>query len=357
MARRKKNARPDVLSELVVTMQGKLQLPLGVVLGSPREAADLVETLVNEDLASEDSPVICYQMDLYQAERLSEELAERDVHARVESASDLWDLTTSFGTLLYPVPEGGERALKLDMLEQAYHTLRPHGRLVTLSPYSKDQFLPSGIKKVFGRAHTPEGAVFWGQRDGDRPRRRHEVTFHVSRADAPSLVFVSRPGTFSYGRFDDGARALVETAEIQEGDHILDIGCGCGTNGVIAGLRAGPEGHVTFVDSNMRAVALAEHNARTNGLRSFHAVANTRAEGVPAGSLNVVLANPPYHAQGGIAQLFIDRGAELLKPGGRFYLVTRQPDQVGPLVAERFGTTRVEHRRGYTVLCAERQAR
>ncbi len=228
MARRKKNARPDVLAELVVTMHGKLQPPLGVVLGSPREAADLVETLVNEELASEDNPVICYQMDLYQAERLSEELAERDVFARVETAADLWDLTPPFGTLIYPVAEGGERALKLDMLEQAYHALRPHGRLVTLSPYAKDQFLPGALKKVFGRAHTPEGAVFWGQRDGDRPRRRHEVTFHVSRPDAPSLVFLSRPGTFAYGRFDEGARALVETAEIRAGDHILDIGCGKG---------------------------------------------------------------------------------------------------------------------------------
>jgi 16S rRNA (guanine1207-N2)-methyltransferase len=227
---------------------------------------------------------------------------------------------------------------------------------VTLSPYAKDQFLPGAIKKVFGRAHTPEGAVFWGQRDGNRPRRRHEVTFHVSRADAPSLVFVSRPGTFSYGRFDDGARALVETAEIHEGDHILDIGCGCGTNGVIAGLRAGPEGHVTFIDSNVRAVALAEHNARTNGLPSFRAIASTQAEGVPSGAFQVVLANPPYHAQASIAQMFIVRGAGLLRPGGRFYLVTRQPDQVGPLVAERFGTTRVEQRRGYTILCAQSQA-
>ncbi len=101
---------------------------------------------------------------------------------------------------------------------------------------------------------------------------------------------------------------------------------------------------------------LAEHNARTNGLPSFRAVAGTRAECRVDGDFDVALANPPYHAQASIAQLFIDRCAELLRPGGRFYLVTRQADQVGPLVAERFGTTRVEARRGYTVLCAERPA-
>lgn len=353
MARRKRGT--DALAELTVTMRGKLQSPLGVVLGSPREAADLVETLVLDRTAGEgeEARVTCYQMDLHQAERLREELAEREVDARVETAPDLWDLGTAFGALLYPVPEGGERALKLDMLEQAFHALRPHGRLVALSRYDRDQLLPTALKKVFGRAHTPAGAIFWGQREGDRPRRRHELTFHVSRSGAPSLCFLTRPGTFSYGRFDDGARALSETAKVEANDHILDIGCGCGTNGVIAGLRAGAGARVTFVDSNLRAVTLAEHNARINGLTSFQAVATSRVEGVE-GAFDVALANPPYHAQASIALLFIERSADLLRPGGRFYLVTRQPDTVGPLVAERFGTTQVEHRRGYTVLCAMR---
>src|SRR5262245_52187810 len=239
MARRKKVTGPDAFAEVAVTMRGKLPPPLGVVLGSPREAADLVETLVNDEIVAEgrEGEVVCYQMDLYQAERLREELAGRDLGARVEVAPDLWDLTTPFGTLLYPVPEGGERALKLDMIEQAFHALRPHGKLVALSRYDRDQLLPGALKKVFGKAHTPEGAVFWAQRAGERPRRRHEVAFHVSRPEAPSLRFLTRPGTFSYGRFDDGARALVETAEVGPGEKVLDIGCGCGTNGVIAGLR------------------------------------------------------------------------------------------------------------------------
>ena len=32
--------------------------------------------------------------------------------------------------------------------------------------------------------------------------------------------FVSRPGVFSYGRFDDGARALCEVMEVEAGDFI-----------------------------------------------------------------------------------------------------------------------------------------
>jgi len=51
------------------------------------------------------------------------------VKARIATAPDLWDLPVTFATLLFPVAEGGERMLKLDMLEQAFHVLQPHGQL------------------------------------------------------------------------------------------------------------------------------------------------------------------------------------------------------------------------------------
>ena len=354
MARRKRTGPAP--GELVGALEGRLQPPFGVVLGSPREAAEVAAALQGR-LSPAPAAITCYQMDVYQAERLTRELEERGVTGRVFTAPDLWDLPEPVQTLIYPIPEGGERLLKLDMLEQSFHALRPRGRLVVLTPYEKDQFVPGALKKIFGRVHAPAaggGVVFWVQREGDKPRRRHEVTFQVSRGDAPSLRFLSRPGVFAYGRFDDGARALVETAAINPGDAILDVGCGCGTNGVSAGLRAGSEGRVAFIDSNVRAVALAEHNARANGLTAFQAVASSRALGVPEAAFDVALANPPYYAQLSIAELFIERCAVLLRPGGRFYLVTKQPDSVGPVVADHFGTTEVVERRGYIILCARR---
>lgn len=336
-------------AELIGAMPGRVRPPVGVILGSPRETAELAA-------ATAAGPVTCYQMDLYQAERLGEALRERDVPGEAITAPDLWDLETPFQTLLYPVPKGGERGLKLDMIEQAFHVLRPGGQLVVLSPYEKDQFFPTALKKVFGRVHAPaagEGMVFWCQREGERPRRRHEVSFQVSGVAGRPLRFLSRPGTFSYGRFDHGARALVEVMEIDEGDRVLDVGCGVGTNGVHAALAGGPEGFTAFVDSNVRAVALAEHNARVNGLKHFRAVASSGVE-VPEGEFDVALANPPYYAQHHIARLFIERARALLKPEGRLYLVTKQPHQVGPMVAEVFrGPAEVVERRGYVVLCAD----
>src|SRR5438874_7023512 len=234
-------------------VRSRVRPPLAIVLGSPREVVDLVAAVgVGE--------IVCYQMDLFQAERLREELREIGLSAEVVTAPDLWDLPPRFQTVLYPAPQGGERILKIDMVEQAFHILAPRGSLVVLSPYEKESFFPAALKKVFGRVHTPEageGMLFWCRRERDRPRRRHELTFQVHADDGPSFRFLSRPGVFSYGRFDDGARALAESATVNPGDAILDFGCGCGTNGIIAGRRAGPSGKVTFLDSNVRAIALA----------------------------------------------------------------------------------------------------
>jgi 16S rRNA (guanine1207-N2)-methyltransferase len=331
---------------------GKVRSPAAVVLGSPAEVTRLAAALPGTD-------IVCYQMDVYQAERLRRELGENGLTARVETAPDLWDLPADFPTVFYPAPSEGERALKLDMIEQAFHVLKPRGTFVVLSSYEQEQFFPAAVKKVFGRYHTPaagEGHVVWARREGDRPRRRHEVSFQVRVNEELSLRFVSRPGVFSYGRFDDGARALVETATVEAGERVLDIGCGCGTNGVYVARRGGSPGEVVFVDSNVRALALADLNARANGVPAFRTVASSRAEGLEEGGFDVALANPPYYAQLSIAQLFIERARALLRPGGRFYLVTKMPDQVGPLTAEVFGRTEVVSRRGYTVLCARAPA-
>lgn len=299
--------------------------------------------------------VTCYQMDLYQAERLRVELDAQYISAKVVTAADLWDLPANFQTVLYPVSRASERSLKIDMVEQAFHVLRPQGTLLVWSDYETDQLFPGLLKKVFGRIHNPPiegGTLLWCQRGGDRPRRRHEVVYQVRADEEFSVRFISRPGTFSYGRFDHGARALIECAAIERGDHILDLGCGCGTNGIIAALRAGPEGSVTFIDSNVRAVTLAQENARRCGVTHFAAFASSRVEGPAAAEFDVALANPPYYAQGSIARLFLERARELLRPGGRLYLVTRQPEQVETHIAEIFAHVEAVERRGYIVFAA-----
>lgn len=333
------------LPELLELVRDKVRPPVGIILGSPREAATLVEAMPGLD-------VVCYQMDLYQASRVEEELRLVGAKARVASAPDLWDRAERMPTLLYPVPPKGERGLKLDIIEQAFHTLTDGGYLIVLSPYEREHFFPEALKKVFGRAHGPvegHGQVLWCRRQGDKPRRRHEITFQVRGEQGTSLRFVSRPGVFSYGRFDEGARALVEVMEIQPGNAVLDLGCGCGVVGVFAGLRGGPETHVTFVDSNVRAVALAHINARSAGLANVDAIATPTLERFGQKSFDVIVANPPYYAQQSIARSFIEGSRRLLRSGGRFYLVTKQADQVEEWISNEFRDADAVSRRGYIV--------
>jgi 16S rRNA G1207 methylase RsmC len=340
-----KSKRPVPLADLLEPLRPKLHAPLGVILGSPREAADLVA-------ASGVSETVCYQMDLHQADRLREELDSRGLHADIAVLPDLWDLPEPRQTLVYPIPKGGERLLKLDMIEQAYHALAPQGTLLVLTPFAGDTFVEPALKKIFGKVHVPHEsrhAAFWCQRAGERPRRRHEMSFHVRVDEAKSLSFVSRPGVFSYGRFDHGARALVEVADIGPGDRVVDLGCGIGTNGILAAQRSGPNGFIAFVDSNVRAIALAELNARNLGVQQFETIATANLSGLPPDSFDVVLANPPYYAQLSIAERFIDCGRAALKKGGRFYLVSKLIEQMHPLVDDAFPGVEIFERRGYFI--------
>jgi 16S rRNA (guanine1207-N2)-methyltransferase len=350
MAKRKQSARPLSRRDVPPFLVEKVRPPLAVVLGSPAEVVNLLGALPGV-------PATCYQMDLHQGDRLREELAQEGIIADVVVSPDLWDLPADFQSAVYMPARGGERELKIDMVEQAFHVLRDRGTFLVWSPYHGESFFPGLLKKIFGKIHTPPHgggdvtSLLWCTREGERPRRRHEVTFQVRIGDGPSCRFVSRPGTFSYGKFDNGARALCEVMEVEPGDRVLDLGCGVGTNGVFASQRAGERGHVAFVDSNARACALTELNAANYGVTSFQVFATARVEGPPADSFDVVVANPPYFAQSAIAHLFIRRAKELLTPQGRFFVVTRQPQELAEVLMEVFGEAEVVENRGYAVFC------
>lgn len=335
------------LQPLFESIQARIRPPVVILLGSPAQAAELGAGL-------RDVETVCYQMDLHQADKLRQQLSETGSSATVETHADLWALPPRFNTALFPVAAHGERELKLDLLEQSFHVLAQRGLLISLSEYQADQLLPKWHKKVFGKCSelpaSKKGSVFWSVRAGERPRRRHELAFRARIGEAPSHQFVSRPGVFGYGELDDGARALLEVAEVRPGDHVLDLGCGPGANGVIAMDRAGPEGHVTFVDSNVRATAIAELNAKENGLTNFRCLPTATMDGLEPASFDLILANPPYYASSWIAQMFIEKSKPLLKPGGRLFLVTKMINHVAPIMADVFPDSTWEERRGYHIL-------
>jgi 16S rRNA (guanine1207-N2)-methyltransferase len=338
------------ITELFATVAHRVKPPVLVALGPPWPVANLVKAL-----ALPAAEVTCAQFDLHQSDRVRECLAEVGAQAEVVAVPDIWDLPPRFQTVIFPASAQSDREVKIDVVEQGAHVLVTGGLFLTLSEYEKDSQFARLQKKVFGKCgETPSSengmAFFSTKTEPSEKRRRHEVKYHASIGEGAPMEFVSRPGTFSYGRFDNGSRAMLEVAEVHEGDSILDLGCGNGALGCLAGGRAGPTGHVTFIDSSLRAIALAELNAQANNITNVRFVTATRLQGLGEKSFDVILANPPYYAKSEITRLFVEGARALLKPGGRYHLVTKMPTAVMPLIFDTFGDCSVIENRGYSVV-------
>ena len=75
----------------------------------------------------------------------------------------------------------------------------------------------------------------------------------------------------------------------------MDLGCGNGVVGTAIAL-ANPDAEVLFADESYQAVASAEatYRANTDGSAEFRVADGL--EGVPSGSVDLVLNNPPFHS-------------------------------------------------------------
>ena len=336
------------LLDLYPAVADRIVPPVLIVLGPPWPVTQLAQALGPVDIT-------CLQFDVFAAGRLRVKLAQENVTAEVVVAADVWDAPRKYRTVLYPAAARSDKELKLDVIEQSFHVLEDGGRFIALSEYEKDVQFARWMKRMYGKCgespKSKNGMAFWSEKHGEKPRNRHTVTFHAKVGDGPSMSFQSWPGTFGYGRFDHGSRAMLEVADLRPGDHVLDMGCGNGAVGCLASQRT-PGGKVTFIDSNARAVALTDVNAKANGLTDYELVTSGSLGGVAPASADVLLANPPYYANSEVARLFIQQGRELLKPGGRFYLTTRMPVQTIPEVVETFGDAETVENRGYTILSA-----
>jgi 16S rRNA G1207 methylase RsmC len=336
------------ITDLFATVARRIKPPVCIALGPPWPVANLVKALDGVETT-------CVQLDLHQTARVQECLTEVGATAEVKAVPDLWDLPQRFQSVIFPASAHAERELKLDVVEQAYHILVHGGVFLTLSEYEKDNQFAKWHKKVFGKCgETPSsenGMAFFSTRpEEEQKRRRHEISYHARLGEGPSMNFVTRPGTFSYGHFDNGSRAMLEVAEINEGDRILDLGCGNGAVGCLASAKAGPKGSVTFIDSSLRAMSLAELNAKENNIPNTRFITATRLQGLDMDSFDAILANPPYYAKSEITRLFVEGTRDLLRPKGRYYMVTKMPTAVVPMIFETYGDCSVIENRGYSVI-------
>jgi 23S rRNA (guanine1835-N2)-methyltransferase len=159
--------------------------------------------------------------------------------------------------------------------------------------------------------------------DPDRklPPGEAETTVEVPEFQ---LILRHRANVFSREKLDLGARLLLANLPaVQEGARVADLGCGSGVLG-LALQRSSPTVKVLGVDESYQAVASARDSALASGLQVDFEV-GVDLSLVPAGSLDLVLCNPPFHQDRVVgdstARAMFAQAHEALRPGGELRIV------------------------------------
>ena len=138
------------------------------------------------------------------------------------------------------------------------------------------------------------------------------------RVDGVDLSLVTAPGLFAPTAVDDGTRLLAATADIADGDRVLDLCCGYGTLGAHAGSTADCE--LWCSDDDRLATACACRSLDANGVDGRVVTADC-TDGVDDRTFDTVLCNPPTHAGDGVLADIFRGVANVLAPDGRFWFV------------------------------------
>ncbi len=279
-------------------------------------------------------------------------IGERDDRMSILCQSDLPE--TIFDLAIIPCSIRGEAELQRDLLQQAFARLSIGGRLVASVDNPRDQWLHEQMKPFAKKVtvHRFEGAtVYHLTKESELKRSRCFDCDFAFRDRGQTIHAFSRPGVFSHRKLDLGAKTLLDFAEINERDRVIDIGCGCGSVSAALACRA-KDVEVLAIDSHARAAQCAEQTAARNGIARFKAVLTCEGECDEPASYDVAVGNPPYYANFRIAQLFVDTAHRALRDGGSMFIVTKHPDWYQENLVLNWQSIETNHGKQYDVIRA-----
>jgi 16S rRNA (guanine1207-N2)-methyltransferase len=203
---------------------------------------------------------------------------------------------------------------------------------VVLLAGGRVKHMSRGMNDVLGRHFASVRASLGAQKSrvliAREPRRPTGTRYPLTGFD-PDLGLEIRAygGAFAGAGVDLGTRFLLGfAASFLSGSHrVLDLGCGTGLLAVSA-ARALPEATVLALDDSEAAVRSAAATAEANGVADRIEVRRTNlAEGVPDGTVDLVLCNPPFHRgnsrDSAVAFEMLADAARVLRPGGELWTV------------------------------------
>lgn len=225
---------------------------------------------------------------------------DRDA-ALVELGRELVASGYSFVTV---TPETHRRRLANDLARGALLATSVRDVLGWSKAFAPD-VLPARWLELLRRAEAVEEA-------GDHPGHLRasvrastcgeDIFFHSAYPTTSGDSVFFGPDTYRYA-------SLVQSIARDMPAHerrLVDVGCGAGPGGIIA-LRSGLASHAVLVDVNERALRLTKVNAAIARLDARVEVAQSDILSGVKGSIDVVIANPPY---------LKDPGARTYRDGG-----------------------------------------
>ncbi|MGO9110496.1 MAG: class I SAM-dependent methyltransferase [Thermoguttaceae bacterium] len=316
---------------ILCTSQGLAQLAAAAARGFPSAA------------------VYCHYLDLYRAEKARRHAGNDLANLSLGCSSDFPSQPVDLAAL--PMSAQGEAELTRELLQEAYQRLEAGGVLITSTDNQRDRWLHEEMRKLFAtvtRRESSLGAVYLARRDRPLKRAKTFACEFAFRDRGRLIRAVSRPGVFSHREVDPGARRLMAAMEIAAGDRVLDMGCGSGTVSLAAAFRA--EGvNVVAVDSHARAVECTALGASRNGLSNITVEHSACGPHCGPGTVDVVVANPPYYAGFSIARFFLETGHAALRPGGRIYVVSKRPQWYAEQMSQWFHDVAIEASKDYWI--------
>ncbi|MFD8227951.1 methyltransferase [Streptomyces massasporeus] len=156
---------------------------------------------------------------------------------------------------------------------------------------------------------------------------------------------VNHAGVFCADRLDIGTRFFLRHLPEGRGRRVVDLGCGNGVVGTSVAL-ADPDAEVLFVDESFQAVASAEATYKANGV-SGHAEfrVGDGLAGVPSGSVDLVLNNPPFHSHqattDATAWRMFTGARRVLRPGGELWVIGNRHLGYHVKLRKLFGNSRL----------------
>ena len=184
----------------------------------------------------------------------------------------------------------------------------------------------------------------------ENPDAAHDI--HELRVDllGEKMTFLTDAGVFSKKMIDFGSQLLLKCLEVNQGETVLDVGCGYGPLGLSLAKAYGVQ--ATMVDINNRALDLARQNAERNKVETTIFQSNIYEQ--VKGKFDHVISNPPIRAGKQVVHEIIVKSKDFLETGGDLTIVI-QKKQGAPSakskMEEVFGNCEIVKKdKGYYIL-------